>query len=121
MDKLNHYRSLVQKVLTYYAELSQRSFHVKPKSELIASTETTLIFDEGHDHYLLMIIGWHSEERIKSTMIHVRLKDDKIWIEEDWTEDGIATDFLQAGVPSEDIILAFHPPHLRQYTEFAIA
>ena len=54
-------------------------------------------------------------------MIHVRLKDDKIWIEEDWTEDGVATDLLQKGVSREEIVLAFHPPHVRQYTEFAIA
>jgi hypothetical protein len=52
-------------------------------------------------------------------VIHIRLKDEKIWIEEDWTEDGIATDLLQAGVQSEDIVLAFHPPRLRQFTEFA--
>ncbi len=49
------------------------------------------------------------------------LKDGKIWIEEDRTEDGIATDLLQAGVSCEDIVLAFHPPRLRQFTEFATA
>lgn len=53
--------------------------------------------------------------------IYVCLKHNKIWIEEDWTEDGVATDFLNAGVPKDDIVLAFHPPHLRQYTEFATA
>ena len=36
-------------------------------------------------------------------------------------EDGIATDLLQAGVSCEDIVLAFHPPRLRQFTEFATA
>ncbi|GAB1544880.1 hypothetical protein NUACC21_75560 [Scytonema sp. NUACC21] len=44
----------------------------------------------------------------------------KIWIEEDWTEDGVATDFLQKGIAPEEIVLAFHPPHVRQYTEFAV-
>lgn len=28
---------------------------------------------------------------------------------------------LEAGVPKEDIVLAFHQPELRQYTEFAAA
>ncbi len=42
-------------------------------------------------------------------------------IEEDWTEGGIATDLLEAGVPKEDIVLAFHPPKMRPYTEFAVA
>jgi len=80
-----------------------------------------LIFDEQHDHYLLIARGWQGEERIKENTIHVRLREGKIWIEEDWTEDGVVTDFLQAAVLREDIVLAFHPPHLRQYTEFAIA
>ncbi len=66
-----------------------------------------------------MKMGWHQDNRIKRNVIHVRLKNQKIWIEEDWTEDGIATDLLQAGVQREDIVLAFHPPRLRQFTEFA--
>jgi hypothetical protein len=37
------------------------------------------------------------------------------------TEDGIATDLLEAGVPKEDIVLAFHAPEMRPYTEFAVA
>jgi hypothetical protein len=80
-----------------------------------------LVFDETHDHYLLLLIGWQKDERIKSVMIHVRLKDKKIWIEEDWTEEGVATDFLQKGITRDEIVLAFHPPQVRQYTEFAIA
>jgi len=80
-----------------------------------------LVFDEQHDHYLLRARGWQGEERIKENTIHVRLRDGKIWIEEDGTEDGVVTDFLQAAVSRQDIVLVFHPPHLRQYTEFAIA
>ena len=80
-----------------------------------------LVFDEQHDHYLLIARGWQGEERIKENTIPVRLRDGKIWIEEDGREDGVVRDFLQAAVPREDIVLAFHPPHLRQYTEFAIA
>ena len=36
-------------------------------------------------------------------------------------EEGIATALLAAGVPKEDIVLAFHSPEKRKYTEFAIA
>ncbi|MGI2904577.1 element excision factor XisI family protein [Tolypothrix sp. VBCCA 56010] len=42
-------------------------------------------------------------------------------IEEDRTENGIATDIVRAGVPKEDIVLAFHEPNMRQYTDFAVA
>ncbi len=80
-----------------------------------------LFFDEQHEDYLLIARGGQGEERIKENTIHVRLRDRKIWIEEDWTEDGVVTDFWHAAVPREHIVLAFPPPHLRQYTEFAIA
>jgi hypothetical protein len=113
MDKLDNYRHLIQRVLTEYGGLAAKSTS--------SNLENVLVFDGERDNYLLIVIGWQGEERIKGNNIHVRLKHGKIWIEEDWTEDGVATDFLQAGVPCEDIVLAFHPPHLRQYTEFAIA
>jgi hypothetical protein len=37
------------------------------------------------------------------------LIDNKIWIQQDETEDGIASDLLEAGVPKEDIVLGFRP------------
>ena len=53
--------------------------------------------------------------------VYVRIRDGKFWIEEDWTEEGIATELVRAGVPKEDIVLAFHDPKTRQYTDFAVA
>jgi hypothetical protein len=109
MDKLNHYRSLIHKVLEEYHKLSSGNSDI----------ESALLLDPIRDQYLLLKMGWDQDSRIKRNVIHLRLKDQKIWIEEDWTEDGVATDLLQAGVPREDIVLAFHPPRLRQFTEFA--
>ncbi|HAZ47163.1 MAG TPA: XisI protein [Cyanobacteria bacterium UBA11369] len=109
MDKLERYRSLIQKILEEYRQLGSDNSDV----------ESVLLLDPIRDQYLLLKMGWHQDNRIKRNVIHVRLKNQKIWIEEDWTEDGIATDLLQAGVQREDIVLAFHPPRLRQFTEFA--
>ncbi|AOY79974.1 XisI protein [Moorena producens JHB] len=112
MDRLKRYRQIVQEVVREYHQLNKKSG---------STIESALVFDEVQDQYLLLLMGWHKDERIKSVMIHIRLKDDKIWIEEDWTEDGVATDLLQKGILREEIVLAFHPPHVRQYTEFAFA
>ena len=109
MDKLERYRSLIQNILEEYRQLGSDNSDV----------ESVLLLDPIRDQYLLLKMGWHQDNRIKRNVIHVRLKNQKIWIEEDWTEDGIATDLLQAGVQKEDIVLAFHPPRLRQFTEFA--
>lgn len=113
MDKLAHYRSIIKKVLTEYHQLFSQSS--TPNIEML------LAFDEERDQYLWLQVGWTPEERIKGNSVHIRIKNNKIYIEEDWTEEGIATELLREGVPKEDIVLAFHDPETRQYTDFAIA
>ncbi|MEG4866193.1 MULTISPECIES: XisI protein [unclassified Microcoleus] len=112
MDKLTEYPKLIKRILTEYVELSNR--HPQP------DIETFLITDEENGHYMWMNLGWQKGERITGMTVYVRIRDGKFWIEEDWTEDGIATDLVRAGVPKEDIVLAFHEPGMRQYTDFAV-
>lgn len=113
MDKLTEYPKLIKRILTEYVELSNR--HPNP------NLETFSIVDEAKSHYIWMNLGWHNGERVTGMTVYVRIRDGKFWIEEDWTEDGIATDLVRAGVPREDIVLAFHEPKMRQYTDFAVA
>jgi hypothetical protein len=113
MDKLAEYSKLIKLTLTEYIELSNR----RPNPDI----ETFLIVDEAKSHYIWMNLGWQNGKRVTGMTVYVRIRDDKFWIEEDWTEDGIANDLVRAGVPKEDIVLAFHEPKMRQYTEFAVA
>lgn len=53
-------------------------------------------------------------------MLHVNIKDEKIWIQHDGTERGITNDLLELGVPKHDIVLAFQSPARRKYTDFAV-
>ncbi|MGQ9873563.1 XisI protein [Leptodesmis sp.] len=87
----------------------------------MGNIETFLIVDEAKVHYIWMNLGWQNGERINGMTVYVRVRDGKFWIEEDWTENGIATDLIRKSVPKEDIVLAFHEPKMRQYTEFAVA
>ncbi|AFY48774.1 XisI protein [Nostoc sp. PCC 7524] len=112
MDKLTEYPKLIKRILTEYVELC----HLNPNPGI----ETFLIVDESKAHYIWMNLGWQNGDRISAMTVYVRIRDDKFWIEEDWTEDGIATDLVRAGVPKEDIVLAFHEPKMRQYTDFAV-
>ena len=113
MDKLVNYRETIQKILTDYDNLANSSSKKK--------YETCLIFDETHDHYLWMSVDWVNQKRINNTHVHIRIKNEKIYIEEDWTEEGIANELLTEGVPKSDIVLAFHDPETRKLTEFAVA
>jgi len=53
--------------------------------------------------------------------VHVEIIGGKIWIQADWTERGVAADIEEAGIPKSDIVLGFQPPHIRPYTEYAVA
>jgi hypothetical protein len=111
--KLVNYRRLIKKILGHYAEIINR----RPEP----AKETEVVFDEERDHYILHTIGWQDTKRVWNTTVYVRLRNGKIWIEIDWLEHGITPDLLEAGVPKEDIVLAFHHPEMRPFTEFAIA
>lgn len=79
--------------------------------------ETFAVIDEKSQNYLLMDMGWQKPRRIHSVIFHLRIRDGKIWIEQDWTEGGVARDLLKAGVPPRDIILGFQPPDMRPYAQ----
>lgn len=111
MDRLAQYREIVKRIITEYAAL-------KPS---LGDVEVETIFDEANDHYELIHTGWHGFRRIYGAVIHVDIRDGKVWIQHDGTEDGIANEMLQAGIPCEHIVLAFHHPEKRKHTPFAVA
>lgn len=80
--------------------------------------EVQTIFDEQQDHYQLLYVGWRGNKRDFGCILHLDIKDGKIWIQHDGTEVGIANQLVSMGVPKQDIILAFHEPYIRQFTEF---
>ena len=113
MDKLNRYRGILKNLLSDLAKQAQEHPTTGVEALMIADTE--------HDQYLLLTLGWAERRRVRHLRVFLRLLNDKIWIEEDWTEDGIAEFLVQAGVPKEDIVLGFYSPEQRKQTEFAIA
>lgn len=114
MDKPTQYSNLIKSILGRYVEID--------RSQPTPGVEHFLVTDDEHGHYVWMNLGWSpTGRRVQTASVYVRLKEGKFWIEEDWTEAGIATELLNAGVPHEDIVLAFHEPAMRSYTEFAAA
>lgn len=113
MDKSLNYHTLLKQLLTEYVALLNR--------QPLEGADTELIIDETNGHYLIFNVGWSAQGRVKGTTLYIRLRDEKFWIEEDWTEEGFANRLVEAGVPKVDIVLAFHPPSMRPHTEFAIA
>ncbi|MDB9456036.1 XisI protein [Dolichospermum circinale] len=113
MDKVNNYQNIIKQILTEYERISAQV----PDPDI----DEVLMFDDQRSQYLWFNIGWKNHKRVKAISVYVRIKNEKIYIEEDWTEEGIATELLREGVPKEDIVLAFHDPETRKLTEFAVS
>lgn len=109
--KLGAKRNLIKNIFERYNELLTQ----RPKP----GWQTVMILDDERDHYMLHTFGWNNNERVWNTPLYVRIQDGKIWVEEDWLEEGVTTEFIAAGIPNDEIVLAFHPPMMRPYTDFA--
>jgi XisI protein len=104
-----------------YRQYIQQVLQDKAKTTSSPGLERQVIFDTDRDHYQLVNVGWNPNgNRSYGCVLHLDIKDGKIWIQHDGTEDGIADALLELGVPKKDIVLAFHTPSMRKYTEFAI-
>lgn len=111
MDKLSRYQSVVQKILNEYQQWAA--------GDTQTDTQQYVSFDKMRNHYFWFHSGWQGKKRSFGVTVYLRIVADKIWIEEDWTKQGIANELLEAGVPSEDIVLGFQHPSKRSLTEFS--
>ena len=111
MAKIDQYRHHVRAVIERHAQ----------HRPAYGDVELQTIFDTERDHYQLVHAGWHKNRRKYGCLIHIDLKNEKIWIQQDGTEIGVANELVALGIPKEDIVLAYQPPYKRPYTEFAVA
>lgn len=111
MDNLDKYREIIAQTLTEYAQIPYA----------YGDLQRQLVMDKERNNFLLLTIGWQNKTRVHGCLVHIEIIDDKVWIQRDGIEDGIANDFLAAGIPQDKIVLAFHPPNIRPYTDFAVS
>jgi hypothetical protein len=110
MASIEKYRACIQRLLTERAQQGGDQW-----------VEAQTIFDTERDHYQLLYTGWHNKKRIFGPVLHLDINGGKIWIQWNGTEDDIAAELVALGVPKHDIVLGFHTPLLRQYTEYAVS
>ena len=49
-------------------------------------------------------------------VIHIDIRDGKVWIEYNGTDAEIGAELVAAGIPKEDIVLGFQPAEIRPLT-----
>jgi hypothetical protein len=111
MDKLATYQKFVQALLTHYAEGDRGD----------ESVEVQLLFDTQRDHYQWLNVGWRGSKRIYHCFMHFDIKDGKIWLQQNFTDQDPAEELVEMGVPREDIVLGLQPPYKRPYTDYGVA
>jgi hypothetical protein len=112
MDTRLKYREIVRTLLQNHADY---------RNSLGDGYTSRVVFDDDRGEYLVLDTGWQGDKYLHNAPIHISIVGDRVWIQYDDTEEGIAGDLLEAGIPKEDIVLGFRHPKVRLYTGFAVA
>jgi hypothetical protein len=112
MANVARYREIIQQILI--------EIHSYSNSNNSNGIDEEIVFDTERDRYLLIDVGWHNKEYIYGTLVHIDIKDDKIWIQRNNTEINLAERLLENGVAKTDIVLGLHSPFMRQFTGYAV-
>jgi len=108
--ELVEYRKKIQQLLQELAEYGSANGEI----------ESQLIFDAERDHYQLVHVGWRKNHRIYGCVVHLDIKDGKIWVQHNGTEFDISVRLSEMGIPKQNIVNGFHSSYMRQFTEFAV-
>lgn len=99
MDKLDHYRAIIETALRNIVNLTENAFTKVP------NLRDKTVLDRQTDSYLIVREGWDGPRHIDRIVVHLEILNDKVWIQEDWLEHGIAIELENAGIPKSDIVL----------------
>lgn len=66
-------------------------------------------------------LGWNEHQRIYNCVIHLEIRDCKIWIQRNQTDRAIADVLISMGIAKQDIILGLQSPYIREYTGLGVA
>lgn len=101
MDKLKDYRRIITKVLNSLLITGANPGNI----------DEYAICDEKTDNYILSNVGWHpSGRRQLGYPVHIRIKDDKVSVEWDGTDQEIIQQLIDAGIDENDIVYGFDKP-----------
>ena len=110
MAGIRDYQTIIKRLLEDYAQAPPSSGQI----------EMETVFDDTHNHYQLVAIGWQGKRRIHGCLIHIDVKGDKVWLQHDSTDAEIAKALVEMGIPADHIVLGFQPESFRRHSGFAL-
>jgi XisI protein len=112
MEKISDYRTIARSII------SELSFK---KNKPGRPVRYQAISDNETGNYLLVRNGWKGTTRFYNILVHIEVTDEgTVWLHQDNTDLIIADMLLEAGIPQNKIVLAFHAPVARPDTAFAV-
>ena len=105
MDKILKFEKVILDFLKEYAKGYQNS----PDG-----LENQIIVDSTGHHYQLLRVGWSNKKFVHFCVFHFDIKDGKIWVQVNETEELIVDELVRRGISPKDIELGFQPEYLRR-------
>lgn len=116
LTSIDQYRAALYQILEEYCAIFNQ-----PSSDRLDDTISKLIVSNDQTRYLIIDEGWIGNKRVHALIFDAEIRNDKIWLHHDGLDHGITDELIAAGVPKDHIVLAFHPPHVRSHTGYAVA
>jgi hypothetical protein len=110
MDQRDRYREIVRRLIEEHASYNPAYGDIR----------TEAVVDRERDHYVVMQMGWHGGRRVHGSIIHIDIRDGKVWIEHNGTDARLGEELVAAGIPRSDIVLGFQPAELRPLTSYGV-
>ncbi len=81
------------------------------------------IIDTKNNHFQLVKLGWRKDRYIYKVLMHLDISPEtgNIWVQQNNTEILIDRDLAKYDIPQKHFVAGFHPPSMREDTEFAVA
>lgn len=112
MDKINRYQEAIVQLLEEYAS-------IKPAN--MPALEHQVLADLQRNHFALIRLGWEADRFVYHCIMHFDIKEGKVWLQQNWTDQNVADELISKGVEKNDIILGFVPPFIRSQIDYAHA
>ena len=111
MASINHLREAIGRVF--------RSWEEYPNPTL-SLFRIAGVSDPAHDRYTLTHLDFDGDRYRSSLLAYLEIREGKIWILTDNTEEGIASELVAEGIAKTQIVLGFYSTSLRELGEFAV-
>jgi hypothetical protein len=113
--KAQRYRQIAQTVSSELAAFFEKAYSK-------SGGEIMFINDKAKGQFLIFNDSWQHETRDYGCVCHIEVKDNgRVWLRHDGTDIEIGQQLLDAGIEKSDLVIGFHSPKMREWSDFAVA